>query len=233
LLKVDTEPWISIHKSGNEKEARIESINSRHFPRIEIIEGTAKQFNVVYIPGLFSKTECELVGHVRAFPGAVEINDREESLNFRHRVWRVEKTWKRWKKIYQKALEAITEVDHLQWQQLTKASIPEVEYILYEVEEGAPLPSIEPHVDNASAITMVAMLSPREEYKGGLSCFEGDPSRTLSLKQGDAVFFRGEVCEHWITPVKEGRRSILQIEMSRVKKETPMAVTNSFDALSW
>ena len=34
-------------------------------------------------------------------------------------------------------------------------------------------------------------------------------------KQGDAIVFRGEKCEHWISPVTSGKRTILQIELSR------------------
>jgi hypothetical protein len=33
--------------------------------------------------------------------------------------------------------------------------------------------------------------------------------------QGDAIVFRGEKCEHWISPVTSGKRTILQIELSR------------------
>lgn len=92
---------------------------------------------------------------------------------------------------------------------------PEVEYIAYTFKHGLPLPTIEPHVDNSSVITMVAMMVDRDSYTGGQSCFE--TSRKLWLNKGDAVFFRGELCEHWIEPVESGFRSILQIEMCRMK----------------
>ena len=52
---------------------------------------------------------------------------------------------------------------------------------------------------------MVAMLSDRSEYSGGISCFEsasGEP-RQLSLDCGDVVMFRAKT-EHWITDVTSG-----------------------------
>ena len=88
-----------------------------------------------------------------------------------------------------------------------------MEFISYEVKPGKPLPGIEPHVDNASVITMVAMMADRKGYTGGVSCFER--GRRLRLERGDVVFFRGELCEHWIEPVETGFRAILQIEMCR------------------
>jgi len=95
-----------------------------------------------------------------------------------------------------------------------------VEYIEYDVKVMGEPCFIEPHVDNKSAVTMVAMLSPPEDYEGGLSCFrraEGQCGhREVLLQQGDIVLFRGEKLLHWITPVTKGRRMILQIEWSRV-----------------
>ena len=41
--------------------------------------------------------------------------------------------------------------------------------------------------------------------------------REYKLNIGDAVFFRGELCEHWITPVSSGKRCILQIELCKYK----------------
>ena len=61
----------------------------------------------------------------------------------------------------------------------------------------------------------VAMMADRAGYTGGVSCFE--KGRRLRLERGDVVFFRGEICEHWIEPVETGFRAILQIEMCRMK----------------
>merc|ERR1719493_221037 len=97
------------------------------------------------------------------------------------------------------------QADDEQWSKLLKRSkrgrvYPEIEYIDY-------------HVDNKSAVTLVAMLSPADAYVGGRSCFrrsEGQVGhRELSLQPGDAVLFRGEKLLHWITPVTAGRRVVL------------------------
>ena len=134
-------------------------------------------------------------------------------------------------------------MDELYWRKLSRIPRgkwhPEAELIKYEVEDTAyliefddengeccrrvnlPKPGIGPHVDNASVITIVAMLSQRNEYEGGYSCFENVPKekpRVLTLQQGDLVLFRGELTEHWITDVDLGRRVILQIECCRMKK---------------
>ena len=115
-------------------------------------------------------------------------------------------------------------VDDLYWRQLARCSKfhPEVELIRYCVDKGSrEFPGIGPHVDNASVITLVAMLSERSEYsRGGARAFEsvsGEAARTLSLNCGDVVIFRGEKTEHWIEDVTGGERVILQIEYCRAK----------------
>ena len=69
-------------------------------------------------------------------------------------------------------------------------------------------------------VSLVAMLSAPEAYTGGRSCFRRGAGRSghreVALGKGDIVLFRGEKLEHWITPVTKGRRTILQIELSRV-----------------
>ena len=41
--------------------------------------------------------------------------------------------------------------------------------------------------------------------------------RELRLNMGDILLFRGEICEHSLTPVTNGLRQILQIELCRAK----------------
>jgi len=109
------------------------------------------------------------------------------------------------------------------WQRLRKKKstvYPEVEYIDYDVAREGGECYIEPHVDNKSGVTLVAMLSERSEYGGGASCFRrakgNEGHRQVTLQLGDVVMFRGERLLHWITNVTSGRRTILQIELSRV-----------------
>ena len=254
------------------------SIFHKHVEKLEL--------GVVILPQLFDGIECKIIESTCKMQGAHIINDRHDDLNFNHQVWRIEKTQNEWKEIYDKAISTMEAVDTVYWKQLQNANHvhPEVEFIKYQVQKNAPLPSIEPHVDNASVITMVAMLSDRSknEYDGGISCFENYTQKEMSsvanpnnknnirrnnnnnindiinndddnhnnelnkddygkreknkikfsieelnmkskkcreykLNIGDAVFFRGELCEHWITPVSSGKRCILQIELCKYK----------------
>ena len=99
---------------------------------------------------------------------------------------------------------------------------PEVEYIVYDADqalrENTRLPHIGPHTDNSSALTLVCLLSDPRSFEGGVSFFcpekKGAPPREVRLQQGQCVLFRGESCEHWISDVTKGRRSILQIELA-------------------
>jgi hypothetical protein len=107
----------------------------------------------------------------------------------------------------------------------------EVEYIVYDAdacrERGLAPPHIGPHVDNSSAVTMVAMLSePGADFDGGTNLFEdglggkiGDGRhRAVQPRRGDALLFRGERCEHSLTEVTRGVRRILQIELCRKRE---------------
>lgn len=100
-----------------------------------------------------------------------------------------------------------------------------------EGDDGAepPLPGIGPHVDNGSCVTLIAMLSDRArgDFEGGVNRFEDgagrggiDDGRFVELRPelGDIVIFRGEACEHSLTPVTRGVRRILQIEFCRMKE---------------
>ena len=89
-------------------------------------------------------------------------------------------------------------------------AMPEIEYIVYDTAVQQ-IPGIERHVDNGSAITLIVMLSTSTDYTGGSNGFE--PNRELRLQRGQAVLFRGEKCQHWISPVSSGRRAILQVEL--------------------
>ncbi|CAJ1334049.1 unnamed protein product, partial [Effrenium voratum] len=107
------------------------------------------------------------------------------------------------------------------WQQIEIGDrfFPEIEYIVYDVSSLGEAGKIEPHRDNQSQVTVVVLLSQRKEFQGGVNHFEpgyeGGASRQAKLNSGDAVFFFGDQCEHWITPVTAGRRTILQMELSR------------------
>mmetsp|Transcript_78 Transcript_78/g.282 ORF Transcript_78/g.282 Transcript_78/m.282 type:complete len:385 (+) Transcript_78:92-1246(+) len=165
--------------------------------------------------------------HAAAHHASVaEINDRKGYLAFKHRVWRFEAQLRLlYPSLYRRLLDLMHRADETKWKRLRRNSkkrkvYPEIEYIAYDVAEMGEPCFIEPHVDNKSAVTMVAMLSSPGSYVGGRSCFRRghgkEGHRELVLQQGDVVLFRGEKLTHWITPVTAGRRVILQIELSRV-----------------
>ncbi|CAJ1336166.1 unnamed protein product [Effrenium voratum] len=175
-------------------------------------------------PQFLQPSDIEAISLAAKHSSVREINDRKGYLAFKHRVWRFELQLRAlFPELYARLMALMRSADEAKWQRLCKKSkkvYPEIEYIEYDVEEMGEPCYIEPHVDNKSAVTMVAMLSPSGAYRGGRSCFrraEGSRGhRELGLDRGDVVLFRGEKLVHWITPVTEGKRVILQIELSRV-----------------
>lgn len=177
-------------------------------------------------PRFLSEEDINAIHAVAQHPSVKEINDRKGYLAFKHRVWRFEAQLRAVQPgLYNRLIGLMQMADQAKWRRLQKNSkrnrvFPEIEYISYDVAEMGMPCYIEPHVDNKSAVTLVAMLSARGEYVGGCSCFRRADGRKghrqLELEQGDVVLFRGEKLTHWITPVLAGRRVILQIELSRV-----------------
>lgn len=175
-------------------------------------------------PAFLTQDDMNAIHVAAKHRSVAEINDRKGYLAFKHRVWRFELQLRSLcPRLYTRLMDLMRRVDGEKWRRLRKKSkkvYPEIEYIEYDVAvQGEPC-FIEPHVDNKSAVTMVAMLSEPGAYIGGASCFRRADGRRGHrehvLQQGDIVLFRGEKLTHWITPVTAGRRVILQIELSRV-----------------
>ena len=172
--------------------------------------------------------------------GVSQEHDRADELEFEHQVWRFEKELEtRGGDLYELLMKAMESADHEMWRSLpnkgktkdAKHLHPEVEYIVYDADEcrrnGSSPPGIGPHVDNGSCVTLIAMLSdPSKDFEGGVNLFETGSGNsidngsfvTLRPQQGDVLMFRGELCEHALTPVTRGTRRILQIELCRKKK---------------
>lgn len=177
-------------------------------------------------PGFLSVEDINQIHSAAHHPSVKEINDRKGYLAFKHRVWRFEAPLRAlYPELYNRLIGGMMKADGDKWKRVRKNSkrgsvYPEIEYITYDVAEMGEPCFIEPHVDNKSAVTMVAMLSDKRDYVGGKSCFRRAHGRRghrqYELEQGDLVMFRGEKLSHWITPVVAGRRVILQIELSRV-----------------
>lgn len=189
----------------------------------ELHEGTRKRHrSFVVVPKLLDTSEIELVHALWKHPSVEEIRDRKQALLYRHAAYRMELALRaHGQRLYSKLIDSMVWADAYVWERLSKNSVtyPEVEYIVYDARTGAP-GTIEAHVDNHSAVTLVVLLSDESEFQGGVNCFanacQGDtPPRQVQLTQGDCVLFRGERLRHWITPVTAGLRVILQIELSR------------------
>ena len=193
---------------------------------------------VLVIKGFLSEDDIAVL-HRLGPTGARKEHDRYEGLEFSHDVWRFEKSLKAEDPLLRrKVLGAMLYADRELWRSIpttddkqSQLLHEEVEYIVYDAdacrERGLAPPHIGPHVDNSSAVTMVAMLSePGADFDGGTNLFEdglggkiGDGRhRAVQPRRGDALLFRGERCEHSLTEVTRGVRRILQIELCRKRE---------------
>ncbi|CAE7544395.1 ZFP36L1 [Symbiodinium natans] len=205
----------------------------------------------VYLPsqakpaanGGYGETDqvVQVTGMLHAF-ALKEIDDRDDELIYRHEVWRMEhELQEAMPKVYTRLMEYCRALDNELWGEIEVGDrfYPEIEYIQYDVGKLGEAGTIEPHTDNESQVTVVVLLSQLTEFQGGLNCFEpgwkGGESRSARLGTGDAAFFYGDKCEHWITPVTSGHRTILQMDArqhARPYKTNPKVVRNG-GFLTW
>ena len=190
-----------------------------------------KDKSIVIVPKFFSETRISKLRAIfQTSPSMYEIKDRKENLLYAHTAYRVEIPLRlESRKTYLRIMKETCRICDYVWGNIRDKArknrvIPELEYIVYDVPEGTEPAFIEPHVDNHSIVTGVAMLSePDVDFCGGVNRFKGAQSedsetdfREWKLGKGDLVLFRGETVTHWITPVAKGRREILQWEFSRI-----------------
>jgi predicted 2-oxoglutarate/Fe(II)-dependent dioxygenase YbiX len=191
----------------------------------KVSKATPSHRTFMVLESVLSADDIAFLHKTPSHPAAVDCNDRHKKLEFKHQVHRIERALKQDEsglggEIYYRLLRMMTWADEQLWGKLAKKTkvYPEVEYISYDATGGEPQ-HIEPHVDNDSVVTVVVALSDPKDYTGGTSMFKGAgggmPDRGMVLGRGDAVFFRGESLLHWITPVTDGFRAILQIELSK------------------
>lgn len=198
-------------------------------PSFELIDAADHDLRVALMRGFFSKDDIARVHAIGSDSSLEEIDDRSDELVYKHNVWRIEKQLKvEAPKIYRRLMQCARGLDGELWNALHDGDVvfPEIEYIVYNVLKLGEPGTISPHRDNDSMVTMVVLLSPPSDFVGGINCFEsGDDDddegedRSVRLQQGDAVFFYGDKLQHWITPVTSGERVILQMELSRGRKE--------------
>merc|ERR1712241_1575258 len=102
-------------------------------------------------------------------PSTREIRDRKKSLQYNHVAYRIELALRlREPALYERLMQAMAWADARIWRKLPshKVVYPEMEYIIYGARDGTP-GTIEPHVDNHSAVTFIAMLSDPQNFQGG------------------------------------------------------------------
>jgi len=209
-------------------EILAEQFNGAHPPppNFELLQSRLpekydKKLQVALLRNFLSPAEVIAVHRICNSKGVWEILDREDDLDYIHRAYRVENQMKKQSQdLYTRIMRTAWGLDGALWEAIPLGSTlePELEYIVYDVAELGRPGTIEPHADNESMVTMIVMLAERADYEGGVSCFqgasEGGEHRSVELFSGDAVFFHGNECFHWITPVTGGRRVVLQMELS-------------------
>jgi len=191
-------------------------------PDFTLLEAEDPDLQVALIRGFMTPAEVAMVHQAADDPTVKEINDREETLVYKHHVWRFEHQLKGAAKgLYDRLMRTAWALDGDLWESIEDGETlyPEIEYIVYDVKKLGEPGTIQPHRDNQSAVTVVVLLAQPEAFEGGVNFFEpgadGEEDRSARLTLGDAVFFYGDKCSHWITPVVSGRRTILQMELSR------------------
>eukprot|EP00418_Pyrodinium_bahamense_P006206 CAMPEP_0179024032 /NCGR_PEP_ID=MMETSP0796-20121207/7243_1 /TAXON_ID=73915 /ORGANISM="Pyrodinium bahamense, Strain pbaha01" /LENGTH=354 /DNA_ID=CAMNT_0020719975 /DNA_START=69 /DNA_END=1133 /DNA_ORIENTATION=+ len=179
----------------------------------------------IQIHSLLSEASIQELHELWRHPAVrmLQRKGRVACLTYRHTAYRMELPLRaHCRSLYESLVGTLLWADRTVWRGLKKGAVvyPEVEYLVYDARGGVP-GTIEPHVDNESVVSAVVLLCDPAGFQGGASCFapSGTDSahhREVQLKLGDAVIFRGEKLEHWITPVTAGVRIVLQVELSRV-----------------
>ena len=91
------------------------------------------------------------------------------------------------------------------------------------------------HTDSGSLLTLLALLSPRDDFDGGelrhrKRCDESAVGAALG--RGDVVVYRS-LTPHRVTPVTRGRRVALAVEMWAFGAETANATRRAAPPLAW
>lgn len=193
-------------------------------PELQEVPGpdAEPQLRLGVLPQFLSEAEIDAIHYYSQHPNSWEVRDRHSTLVFKHNVRRIEGVLQEnVKRLYDKLLYTAWAVDRRLWKSIGSEdyTLPQIEYIVYDVEKLGGEGGIGKHNDNGSLVSVVVLISEPSAFTGGLNCFKGSPHRKVPLQPGDAVFFFGDQCEHWITPVTAGRRVILQMELQRRRAE--------------
>lgn len=184
-------------------------------PPFALLDAAHADLTVAMVTKFFSAKDVGRIHHLAHRSDVKTIDDRCADLVYKHEVWRIEWQLKEaCLDLYDRLMNAAWALDVRLWQGIRSQKLfPEIEYIVYDVQSLGEPGKISKHRDNESQVTAVVLLSDPQAFEGGINYFEGD--RFVKLGLGDAVFFYGDRCYHWITPVTSGRRVVLQMELSR------------------
>lgn len=194
---------------------------------VVLVEGFLSDEEIAYIDATPSMAESIEAGPDGTFNGLVGGNRYTDETGLsifgsaKHRSWRIEDALtKQSARLVERLSTAMAAVDSTHWGSLTQAErvqfMCEIEYICYDASVPGSRPNLAPHVDNGAKVTIVALLVDENDFDGGTNFFGGGcngGARSHRMKRGDAIFFRGECVEHWISHVERGKRSILQVEL--------------------
>ncbi|CAJ1361070.1 unnamed protein product [Effrenium voratum] len=195
-------------------------------PEFQKLAGPEPALDLALLRGFLDKSEIAKVETAVQDAQVWGIDDRDDDLGYAHEVWRMEEVMQQnFGETFKKLIDTAWSVERRMWGNILEFVFPEIEYIEYDVARLGRPGSISRHADNDSMITTVVLLSDPSEFEGGINCFDGDKAaRQVPLQRGDAVFFFGDACHHWITPVTRGRRAILQMELRNRYEEPPRRV---------
>jgi len=213
---------------GNDITAKVEEVSVTFNG---VVPSMPKTFQVLDCPDVphcrlglvrsfMSQEEVAEVTDVANKPGVEEVKDRHDDLSYCHKAYRLERQLQNSKpKLFNRLIDTSWGCDAKLWKNIGQGFelFPEIEFIEYDVTRMKGKPGkIDAHCDNESKVSMVVLLTDPAEFDGGINYFEDgtEKGRRVELKKGDAIFFCGDECEHWITPVTSGRRTILQMELS-------------------
>merc|ERR1719247_3105604 len=98
-----------------------------------------------------------------------------DTLAYKHEAFRVELPMRSHAPaLYKRIVGVMRWADSVVWKKLEKLEkgvvYPELEYIVYDARDGTH-GTIEPHVDNHSAVTIVILLSDTKDFDGGINGF--------------------------------------------------------------
>lgn len=129
---------------------------------------------------------------------------------------RIEKCIRLWRpELYKRLVKTAHAVDSQIWNNIDEGYTLDVE-LESITHKGAGGDYTEPYCDSDSLVSVIILLSDPQDFIGGVNYFQDgtEIGKRVELRKGDAVFFYGDACEHWVTAVTDGSQAVLKLELS-------------------